>query len=107
MQPYSSPSARRTCRLPEAGDPCHATRLPRVMPTGKTCCASSGPAKSGRMSERANHITGQTYYTIGDSTLMLHRAYAWLLRSGIQEPGGGVARYYRTDVEKNAPVSTE
>ncbi len=38
---------------------------------------------------------------------MFQRAYAWLLRSGIQEPGGGVARYYRADTEKNAPISSE
>jgi hypothetical protein len=37
----------------------------------------------------------------------LDRAYGWLLRSGIREANGGVARYYRSDLEKNAPVSTE
>ncbi|MEO7145495.1 MAG: hypothetical protein ABI165_18515 [Bryobacteraceae bacterium] len=37
----------------------------------------------------------------------LERAGAWLLHSGIQEPGGGVARYYLSDVRRNAPVSTE
>jgi hypothetical protein len=31
----------------------------------------------------------------------------WFLRSGIQEPSGGVARYYRSDIRQNAPVSTE
>jgi hypothetical protein len=31
----------------------------------------------------------------------------WFLRSGIQEPSGGVARYHRTDLGQNAPVSTE
>jgi hypothetical protein len=35
------------------------------------------------------------------------RAGAWLLDSGIQEPSGGVARYYCPDVKKNRPVSTE
>jgi hypothetical protein len=34
-------------------------------------------------------------------------AGAWLLDSGIQEIGGGVARYYRLDLERNNPVSTE
>lgn len=29
------------------------------------------------------------------------------MRSGIQETSGGVARYYRTDLERNQPVSTE
>jgi hypothetical protein len=35
------------------------------------------------------------------------RAGEWFLTSGIQELSGGVARYYRTDLERNAPVSTE
>jgi hypothetical protein len=35
------------------------------------------------------------------------RAGEWFLDSGIQERNGGVARYYRTDLEQNAPVSTE
>ncbi|HTS63884.1 MAG TPA: hypothetical protein VMH28_17800 [Candidatus Acidoferrales bacterium] len=37
----------------------------------------------------------------------LWRAGEWFLRSGIQQPNGGVARYYRTDRTCNAPVSTE
>jgi hypothetical protein len=35
------------------------------------------------------------------------RAGEWFLRSGIQQAGGGVARYYRTDLQRNQPVSTE
>ena len=35
------------------------------------------------------------------------RAGEWFLRSGIQFANGGVARYYRADVERNQPVSTE
>jgi hypothetical protein len=35
------------------------------------------------------------------------RAGQWFAGSGIQESSGGVARYYRTDLERNAPVSTE
>ncbi len=31
----------------------------------------------------------------------------WFLRSGIQEPNGGIARYYHSDVQRNARVSTE
>ena len=31
----------------------------------------------------------------------------WLLDSGIQEPGGGVARYHRADLGRNLPVSVE
>lgn len=37
----------------------------------------------------------------------ISRAGEWFLNSGIQEPSGGVARYYRTDLARNAPVSTE
>jgi hypothetical protein len=35
------------------------------------------------------------------------RAGQWFLASGIQEPSGGFARYYRTDVQHNAAISTE
>ena len=38
---------------------------------------------------------------------MFQRARTWLLRSGIQQPGGGVARYYRADTEKYQPISNE
>jgi len=38
---------------------------------------------------------------------MFQRARTWLLRSGIQQPGGGVARYYRVDTETYQPVSAE
>jgi len=38
---------------------------------------------------------------------VLSRAAQWFASSGIQEPGGGVARYYRTDLERNLPISTE
>ena len=37
----------------------------------------------------------------------MSRAGEWFLRSGIQQPNGGVARYYRTDLERNHAVSTE
>jgi hypothetical protein len=37
----------------------------------------------------------------------LLRAGEWLLRSGIQEPSGGVARYYLVAESRNLPVSTE
>ena len=37
----------------------------------------------------------------------ISRAGEWFLRSGIQTPDGGVARYYRTDEARNVPVSTE
>lgn len=38
---------------------------------------------------------------------ILHRAGGWFLTSGIQEPSGGVARYYRADIHENKFVSTE
>jgi len=38
---------------------------------------------------------------------MLSRATDWFVRSGIQEDSGGIARYYRTDHERNAAISTE
>jgi hypothetical protein len=37
----------------------------------------------------------------------LARAGDWFLRSGIQELSGGFARFYRSEHEKNLPVSTE
>jgi hypothetical protein len=37
----------------------------------------------------------------------IQAAGRWFLRSGIQEASGGVARYYRSDVRQNLPVSTE
>jgi hypothetical protein len=37
----------------------------------------------------------------------LDRAGCWFLHSGIQEPTGAVARYYRTDLRQNAGASTE
>lgn len=38
---------------------------------------------------------------------ILQRAGVWFLESGIQEPEGGVARYYRKDLGENAAISTE
>jgi len=37
----------------------------------------------------------------------LEDAARWFLQSGIRSPEGGVARYYRSDLQKNVPVSTE
>jgi len=48
-----------------------------------------------------------------DSLLLLpadtpiHAAGRWFLQSGIQEPCGGVARYFRSDTGWNANISTE
>jgi hypothetical protein len=41
------------------------------------------------------------------SALSLTRAGRWLLDSGIQEPSGGVARFYLAESGKNKAVSTE
>ena len=41
------------------------------------------------------------------SAFSLERAGQWFLRSGIQEPSGGFARFYRSEITKNLPVSTE
>jgi hypothetical protein len=42
-----------------------------------------------------------------DIPSILRRAGAWFLQSGIQEPHGGVARYYRIDLGRNNRISTE
>ncbi len=44
---------------------------------------------------------------MSDPSLALTQAGEWLLKSGIQSPNGGVARYYRSDLERNEPISTE
>jgi hypothetical protein len=41
------------------------------------------------------------------SNFSLARAGQWFLNSGIQEPSGGFARFYRSEFQKNLPVSTE
>jgi hypothetical protein len=41
------------------------------------------------------------------ASFSLARAGQWFLRSGIQEPSGGVARFYYADFRRNKPVSTE
>ncbi|MBI1790687.1 MAG: hypothetical protein HYR60_24420 [Acidobacteria bacterium] len=41
------------------------------------------------------------------NSAIVNRAGRWLLQSGIQEPSGGVARYYRADLQENRLVSTE
>ena len=40
-------------------------------------------------------------------TTFLDRAGCWFLSSGIQDEHGGVARYYRSDIRQNLPVSSE
>ncbi len=41
------------------------------------------------------------------SAFSLVRAGNWFLHSGIQEPSGGFSRFYRSEIRKNLPVSTE
>jgi hypothetical protein len=50
--------------------------------------------------------TSPLSYTSGLSSQLL-RAGQWLAHSGIQSPNGGVARYYRADLQRNQSVSTE
>ncbi|MEP7351960.1 MAG: hypothetical protein ABI824_01880 [Acidobacteriota bacterium] len=38
---------------------------------------------------------------------VLEQAGQWFLNSGIQEPSGGVARYYQADLGRNLPISNE
>lgn len=45
--------------------------------------------------------------SLSDIHSILHRAGGWFLQSGIQELSGGVARYHRSNLGKNARVSTE
>jgi hypothetical protein len=42
-----------------------------------------------------------------DMTSACRAAGEWFLKSGIQEPNGGVARYYFSDRKRNAPLTTE
>jgi len=51
-------------------------------------------------------LTRQACYT-SEVLPEVTRAGGWFLRSGIQEPEGGVARYYRADLRRNLAVSTE
>lgn len=44
---------------------------------------------------------------IGDQLSSIKAAGQWFLQSGIFEASGGVARYYRSDVRQNAPISNE
>ncbi len=45
--------------------------------------------------------------SLSSSLPLAERAGRWFLESGIQDSTGGVARYYLTDAERNAPVSAE
>ncbi|HUA20800.1 MAG TPA: hypothetical protein VMB25_18760 [Bryobacteraceae bacterium] len=45
--------------------------------------------------------------SLSDTATQIQAAGRWFLESGIQEPSGGIARYYRSDQGQNAPLSTE
>ena len=44
---------------------------------------------------------------LAPTNISIEPAGRWFLNSGIQEARGGVARYYRSDLGQNLPVSTE
>jgi hypothetical protein len=44
---------------------------------------------------------------LSSTDTLIEAAGRWFLQSGIQDASGGVARYYKSDVGQNAPVSTE
>lgn len=44
---------------------------------------------------------------VSNTSVIVDAAGRWFLRSGIQEQNGGVARFYRSDLQRNANVSTE
>lgn len=44
---------------------------------------------------------------VSNTNVIVDAAGRWFLRSGIQEQNGGVARFYRSDLQRNANVSTE
>src|ERR1700744_1988281 len=59
---------------------------------------------------QARAIYNRRLNLTSDSSLREHaleQAGCWFLRSGIQEPSGGVARYFLADAGRNKPVSTE
>jgi len=47
------------------------------------------------------------FYCFGWTDTLINAAGQWFLQSGILEAGGGVARYYRSDLGQNAAISTE
>jgi glycosyltransferase involved in cell wall biosynthesis len=52
---------------------------------------------SGFRTKHESVQQGRVDRTVGD----------WMLHSGIEQPEGGVARYYLADIKRNKPVSTE
>ena len=65
-----------------------------------------GPVRTSPGQERAKRLDA-TIISLSTHSHALERAGRWLLDSGIQSSEGGVARYYRSDLERNQPVSTE
>ena len=67
-----------------------------------------GRSKHGCYNEDLRYTSGEGLLSPKQTTSdRAHAAGCWFLQSGIQEPEGGVARYYRGDVGQNARVSTE
>jgi hypothetical protein len=54
-----------------------------------------------------SHLNLQASTSLPSIDTVLERAGSWFLQSGIQEETGGVARYYLSDSQQNAPVSAE
>src|ERR1700733_562744 len=46
-------------------------------------------------------------WSLSPTDTLIETAGRWFLQSGIQEASGGVARYYRSDLQRNARISTE
>jgi len=82
--------------------PVRETNSPRTIPTGTEAWARS----TAQIGKRGGHHVGGLIIQ-SRLTTFLEAAGRWYLRSGIRTPGGGVARYYRSDLRKNVPVSTE
>src|SRR5437899_2023182 len=105
----------RIRRSPCTLSPSHSTRSPRTIPTGAFSCADnvianvSAKPRSGNSHMDGSLIidpNGMPDVTMGHSAictkelgvlplkhLSIDRAVCWFVQSGIQEPGGGVARY--------------
>ena len=57
---------------------------------------------------RRSHTNGHLHkHRNGHEGRLAKEVGGWLLLSGIEEPGGGVARYHLSDVRRNKPISTE
>src|SRR5882672_10494177 len=62
---------------------------------------------SGYSGSECNVQKGEILGTQQVTINVSEAAGEWFLQSGIQEPSGGVARYYFSDRKRNAPLTTE